>query len=391
MSKRVLLSSLAAAVLAIGASAAVSEYDVAVTGAIDITDGNTLEDNFKTYGLRANKRMDENYLLGLAYERADNVDYQGLASSTDLNRYFLNLFYEFTPQEDSTPYLLGGVGYQDVEVSNNGFDNGTLGQLGVGWKTSITDYLDFLLEGRWIRDFKNEANDIALTAGLSLPIGKEAKPAPAPQPVPEPAPQPKDSDNDGVYDNEDQCPNTPMGIAVNPDGCPPDSDGDGVYDYKDQCPNTPLGTKVDSVGCPLDSDGDGVVDTLDRCPDTPQGVAVDKNGCPIIINLNINFDFNSAKIKPEYMPKLEAFAEFMKKNPKYKAEIQGHTDSIGSAAYNKKLSEARAKAVYEALIKLGVSKDRLSYIGYGEEKPIADNSTKEGRAKNRRVEAHLYY
>jgi OOP family OmpA-OmpF porin len=82
--------------------------------------------------------------------------------------------------------------------------------------------------------------------------------------------------------------------------------------------------------------------------------------------------------------------EYLKAHPDYTAEIQGHTDSIGSAEYNKKLSERRAKAVYDIMVKMGIDPNRLSYVGYGEEMPIAENCTAEGRAKNRRVEVHMY-
>jgi OOP family OmpA-OmpF porin len=91
------------------------------------------------------------------------------------------------------------------------------------------------------------------------------------------------------------------------------------------------------------------------------------------------------------MERIQKFADFLKQHPEVKAEIQGYTDNRGSAAYNKKLSERRAKAVYEALINLGVSKEQLSYKGYGAENPIASNDTEEGRAKNRRVVAKLSF
>jgi outer membrane protein OmpA-like peptidoglycan-associated protein len=91
----------------------------------------------------------------------------------------------------------------------------------------------------------------------------------------------KDSDHDGVPDNKDLCPNTPLGATVDANGCPHDSDGDGVYDGIDKCPNTPAGAKVDAVGCPIDSDHDGVPDGIDQCPDTPAGVTVDAKGCPL--------------------------------------------------------------------------------------------------------------
>jgi len=200
-----------------------------------------------------------------------------------------------------------------------------------------------------------------------------------------------DSDHDGVSDANDKCPNTPMGVKVDAKGCPIDSDNDGVADYLDKCPDTPANVKVDKNGCPIDSDNDGVADYLDKCPDTPKDFKVDQNGCPVLYNFEINFDYNSAKIKPEYMEKIKEFADYLKKHPEVKAEIQGYTDNKGNYDYNMVLSEKRAKAVYEALVKLGISKDRLSFAGYGPNNPVASNDTEEGRAKNRRVVAKLYF
>src|SRR6184192_895098 len=90
---------------------------------------------------------------------------------------------------------------------------------------------------------------------------------------------PTDSDHDGVYDGLDRCPSTPVGASVDSKGCPADADGDGVLDGLDQCPSTPAGALVDSVGCPLDADKDGVPDGLDKCPNTPPGAEVDDVGC----------------------------------------------------------------------------------------------------------------
>src|SRR5256885_6888802 len=97
---------------------------------------------------------------------------------------------------------------------------------------------------------------------------------------------PSDSDSDGVPDGIDQCPNTPAGVHVDPKGCPLDSDGDGVPDGIDQCANTPAGATVDAVGCPSDSDKDGVPDGLDQCPNTPAGALVDAKGCPMDSDLD---------------------------------------------------------------------------------------------------------
>ncbi len=185
----------------------------------------------------------------------------------------------------------------------------------------------------------------------------EAKPAPAAAPAPAPAAE-VDSDNDGVPDSHDKCPDTPKGV------------------------------KVDADGCPLDSDHDGVPDYLDKCPGTPPNSKVDANGCVLSITLKVNFDPGKAAVKSQYLPEIEKFAEFLKQNPSMKAEIQGHTDNLGSPRNNKALSEARAKAVREALIsKYGIAADRLTANGYGQDKPVTGNDTPEGREKNRRVEA----
>ena len=92
---------------------------------------------------------------------------------------------------------------------------------------------------------------------------------------------PLDADGDGVYDNQDNCPNTPTGVRVDANGCPLDTDGDGVADYMDKCPNTPAYTQVDDAGCPVDTDQDGVADYMDKCPNTRRGAKVDASGCPL--------------------------------------------------------------------------------------------------------------
>ncbi|MEJ5284332.1 MAG: OmpA family protein [Brevinematales bacterium] len=105
-----------------------------------------------------------------------------------------------------------------------------------------------------------------------------------------------------------------------------------------------------------------------------------------IIVPNIYFEFNQAYLRRESLSTLDKIVEKLKKNPKIKLEIQGHTDNIGSKEYNQKLSEKRANVVMEYLIKNGISPERLRAKGFGETKPIAPNSTEEGRSKNRRTE-----
>jgi len=198
---------------------------------------------------------------------------------------------------------------------------------------------------------------------------------------------PPDSDGDGVTDDIDQCPNTPAGAKVDARGCEFDQDGDGVVDRLDQCPDTPKGTAGDAKGCPLDSDGDGVVDTIDKCPNTPKGDKVDSVGCTIKDEIKlqgVNFAFNSADLLPEADFVLKYAVDTLNKYPNLVIEVRGHTDNKGSKKYNVKLSQRRAETVMAYLKSHGVS-NQMTAKGYGEEKPIADNKTEEGRLENRRV------
>lgn len=172
---------------------------------------------------------------------------------------------------------------------------------------------------------------------------------------------------------------------------PLDSDGDGVPDDLDKCPSTPPGVAVDSDGCPLDSDGDGVPDYLDECPNTPAGTEVDEKGCPIpgtkLFTIeDVNFDFDSATLKPEAKYTLDQAVSKVQDNSAVDIRIIGHTDSIGSNEYNQGLSERRAQSVADYMTDNGVDASKLSIEGRGEQEPIADNATKEGRAENRRVD-----
>jgi len=200
-----------------------------------------------------------------------------------------------------------------------------------------------------------------------------------------------DSDRDGVFDNFDRCPNTPRLSKVDSHGCPIDSDKDGVLDYKDRCAKTPKGVQVDKNGCPVDSDGDGVVDYKDKCGDTLEGLKVDPNGCPLKSILKLNFNTNSDKIQVGSNDEIKRFAKFMRENKLYKAKITGHTDSVGKAVTNMKLSQRRAHATKVALVADGVEPSRLTTAGRGELDPIESNRLKEGRKVNRRIEVELFY
>ena len=200
-----------------------------------------------------------------------------------------------------------------------------------------------------------------------------------------------DSDGDGIADNDDMCP-TESGTKANK-GCP-DTDGDGVIDKDDKCP-TVAGSAANQ-GCPdKDSDGDGVADNVDKCPNVAGPAS--NNGCPSNLldedgqllvdeySKMIFFDFDSAVLKSGVNSTLDKIVEVMNKYNGSTFEIAGHTDSIGSEAYNLDLSKRRAEAVRDYFVGKGVSESRLESKYFGETQPIESNATADGREKNRRV------
>lgn len=200
-----------------------------------------------------------------------------------------------------------------------------------------------------------------------------------------------DKDSDGVPDNVDRCPNQAGSVALG--GCP-DNDGDGIANLDDKCPNDP-GPQVYN-GCP-DTDGDGLDDSIDRCPRSAGPVS--SNGCPEIAvkdkeTLNIamravEFDTGRATIKGSSYSVMNQIGDIMNRYPDYNLSINGHTDNTGKESANQKLSEKRAKACYDFLIKKGIDPSRLSSQGFGESRSVADNNTLKGRSLNRRVEFNL--
>jgi outer membrane protein OmpA-like peptidoglycan-associated protein len=214
-----------------------------------------------------------------------------------------------------------------------------------------------------------------------------------------------DRDVDHVPDIADACPDVPGIKTDDPktNGCPPDRDGDGILDSVDACPDVP-GIKTDDPktnGCPdTDRDKDGILNDVDACPDQPGPKSDDPKttGCPrVFIKAGLiqileqpKFDFNKAAIKKESDSLLTEVAKLMTEHPEIKkVRIEGHTDNVGSADYNKKLSQQRADAVMKWLSSHGIAADRLKAVGMGKERELVPNTTEANRALNRRVEFHI--
>jgi OOP family OmpA-OmpF porin len=330
------------------------------------------------------------------YSHNNESTHPAIKPGISMYRYGGELLYHFFPSSMFVPYVAAGIAGVNYDGNSDGtFNKGykktqAAFDYGIGAKLFLSE--NIALRGdvrqiiyRYDRTYSNYESTIGVyfAFGGAAPVVKPVEPASAPEPIAAPAVDsdgdgvpdtldkcpntpagvavdkdgcPLDSDKDGVPDYLDKCPNTPAGVAVGADGCPLDSDKDGVPDYLDKCPNTPAGVTVGTDGCPLDTDMDGVPDYLDKCPGTPVGVKVDKDGCPEVVVsaekkaaaaerfcskpavLAINFDFNKTDIKPRYHDELKTLGDFLTYFPNSKGEIAGHADSVGTKAYNVKLS-----------------------------------------------------
>lgn len=269
------------------------------------------------------------------------------------------------------PFLLAGGGgiYEQLDTSAKAGTFSPYLNFGGGVLYKLTKKLSARAEARYLVDYNTQSipnNDHLGDGRFSLGLQYSFYTPPAPVKAAPPPPPP---------------PAAPLP--------PPDSDGDGVIDSQDQCPNTPAGVKVDAKGCPLDTDGDGVPDYLDQCPGTPKGFKVDSVGCIIeqtVILRTVNFEFNKDVLTSDAKSALDQVAAGLASQPKLTVQIDGHTDSVGTAAYNLALSKKRAESVRAYLVSKGIDASRLAAEGYGKTKPIASNDTEAGRAENRRVE-----
>ncbi|MFT7688342.1 MAG: OOP family OmpA-OmpF porin [Candidatus Azotimanducaceae bacterium] len=310
---------------------------------------------------------DPHWSLGLGYQFNNpwaiefvysdaNADDDRTGVDVDFTRWHLDGLYHLNKIGDYRPYVTFGGGRGEYDFSTGPSDTDTLLNVGVGVKYEFAENTSVRSEFKLFDGNDLDVAEYAFSVGIHHVFAASAPARAAVQ-------QPLDSDNDGVLDSVDQCPTTPAGEAVN------------------------------KLGCELDSDRDGIADKNDRCPGTTDQMAIiDSKGCYVLITekvsieLDVEFNTDSSDSRPEHKEKVAKVHKFMQSYPLTKVSIEGHTDSVGKREYNQALSERRAKTVADMLINdFGIEQSRVTTKGFGEDKPIADNSTKAGRQENRRV------
>ncbi len=294
-------------------------------------------------------KEDSNYFLGIGYDFTDRLSFElstfdldtrvSGGEEFDIDHYKLDLIYDLGVNLGALDtFVVAGVGN-----SNFGGENDTLWDIGGGVSYKISDTWTWRTAIRsfqyWGRD--HEDSDVGIDTALVYRIGgNKSRPAVARTA-------------------------TPAARPAAPERAPeaaPDADRDGVPDSGDNCPNTLRSYSVDADGCPIP------VEEVAR------------------IELMVNFDFDRSEVKSEYFSEIADVADFMARFPDIDIELEGHTDSRGTEAYNIDLSDRRVAAVRQVMIdRFNVQAGRVSSRGYGESQPIASNDTDAGRADNRRV------
>ncbi len=354
----------------------------------------------------------------------------------------LQFVYNIAPGEIAggkvIPFVLAGGGIMSVASSSN---TGAYDELrsdtdfefhgGGGVKVALNDLLQLRFDARALGVPNTNNNgfspEFEVMGGIAFTFGGQPAAPPAPPPSlvrdtdgdgiaddtdkcpSEAGPRDnngcpdKDSDGDTVVDRKDKCPD--KAGPVETDGCPAeDKDNDGIVDEKDKCPTEAEDKDnfEDEDGCPdPDNDKDGVLDEKDKCPaeaETKNGYQ-DDDGCPDEVPATIkkftgvvkgiNFRRNSADIKASSFPLLKEAVKVFREYPDLRVEISGYTSDEGKRDFNMKLSRKRAESVKGFLVSAGIDEKRIGTVGYGPDRPIAGNDTKEGQEKNRRIEFRL--
>ncbi|MER2491996.1 OmpA family protein [Catenovulum sediminis] len=374
MKKSFKLASIAAALLC--SSQAFAQEPVYVTGGANMflfdNEVHNVDNAFGPW-LGLGYQLDKNWAVELDYNMASSETKTASATDTDISLLSINGLYRYAPVGQNSLLAKAGLGQYKLDAGALGEESKAAIKVGAGYEYFLQPNLSATVFWDLLVSFDSTLIESVPSVGLKYQFGDVSSSKPMKseksQPVtaaPVQKPAVMDDDSDGVANTSDLCANTPSGVRVNSQGCPFDRDVDGVYDYMDECPMTPEGAKVADNGC------------REQLTET------------VSIELYVSFPNNSSVIPQEYHGEIKKVADFMKQYPDTKVTLVGHTDSSGSAAYNQMLSEKRAARVAAYLVNnFNLESERVLSRGEGETSPIADNSTKEGRNKNRRVTAEI--
>lgn len=297
-----------------------------------------------------------------------DLEYVNIADNqvASLIKGSFNGVYEFENNTVLTPYIIAGVGYEDVKGGiKDTFESHPFihGGGGLVYNAPNAYHIKGKIEGKMLQIIggNNEENEASVIAGVTVPVTAfQSVSRPRPKAVTVQPPVPR------VIQRPSMIQRPRVSPPVNDNEC------------------------SIKIAAP-DSDRDGIENRFDQCPNTPCDFTVDHYGCPVKTTLKINFKTNSSEIDFQSMPKVYTFAKILLANKGSKIQVLGYTDSRGSASKNLLLSERRAQAVVRALIGMGISPSRIHAEGRGESMPIASNETEYGRSQNRRIEAVLSY
>jgi len=320
-------------------------------------------DDANGFDLGAELPVSESLSLEAWLSQVD-ADIKNSSAELEGERYSGGGLYHFT-NGDLRPFVSLGLGHQEFENSTGDSNDETLAYIGAGVKKYFDNNLLVRAELLGMNSIDNELTDVAARIAIGYAFGRKASGpvAEAVETYVEPVAQKAEEATEDATAKAEE-------------------------------PKPVVAETVEAEPAPQDSDLDGVVDALDQCAGTNSAYQVDDSGCPVMlkepvsIKLNVKFPTNSTAIDNAGLLEIKRVADFMQQFDETTVTVEGHTDDRGRAAYNKSLSQKRADAVRTALInEFNIAGERVKAVGYGEEQPVADNATAEGRALNRRVVA----
>ncbi len=296
-------------------------------------------------GVALGKPITQNLNMELALT-GSSLDFENGGGDYDLMGLGVDALYLFNRDADFTPYGVMGLGILRTDIPG-GDDTGLMANAGLGIMKRLSDNMALRADARYRWDGnaanafdENNFGDWIVSVGLNIALGQKAQPAPVAQPAPAPAP------------------------VAQPEPAPAPA---------------PAPAPV--------AQPEPVAPALK----TTQAAELDKSkpGDVVVILEGVNFEFDSARLRPDAIVILDEAATVLDRRKEINVDVVGHTCNIGTEQYNQGLSERRAKSVYDYFVNKGIAAERLTTQGYGETKPAHSNTTREGRAKNRRVELHI--